>query len=197
MVATVKNRKPPKPKPERKPKPSKPPAKKHAASAPAQTPAEIIPATSTEVRSGLDRMNGELIEDLGRGWINVPIAKWADTWFWAEACAQAETAFRKAGCQITVTFDEQSVLVQEYPLAKKVAFIFHRRVPVFQWQQQKKGFKNRDLYHVVVLGHDPQLDVGAVVQRGASPGRGYIWLNSSNWNQLVMSGRWKGERRAQ
>ncbi|HKI60715.1 MAG TPA: hypothetical protein VKA31_00330 [Mariprofundaceae bacterium] len=120
-------------------------------------------------RGGLDRMNGEYIPGLGKEFTIVPLAKWADTSMWAAACAEADEAFRKAGCQIAITFDEQSVLIQEYRNQDRIAFIFHRRVPVFQWQKQKeKGFRNRDLYHVVRIKLEPRLKAA-----------------------LAMAGRWK------
>lgn len=77
-------------------------------------------------RAPFDRVSGERIEGLGDTFRIVPVAKWADTPIWAEACRGARTRFRKA---LSPTgripeFDEDTVLVQEYPESDRICFIF-------------------------------------------------------------------------
>jgi hypothetical protein len=113
----------------------------------------------------LDRINGEVIEAFGKHTRIAPLAKWADTAFWKAACQAAEDGFRKAGCAIAITFDEQSVLVQEYHDKDTVIFIFCRRVPVSNFKKDMWGLK--ELYRVVP-----------------------ILFTQTQRNELVMSGRW-------
>jgi len=76
----------------------------------------------------LDKVNGELIEGLGRSFVVVPLRKWADTEMWTEARAKAAAAFGKKGALYPVQISEDDVLVQEYPAQQRLAFLFHRKV---------------------------------------------------------------------
>lgn len=76
----------------------------------------------------LDRVNGEEIGELGRKFTIAPLSKWADTPLWAEATKKATAAFIKRGALIPVVFDEQSVLIQEYPTQQRIVFLFARHV---------------------------------------------------------------------
>lgn len=76
----------------------------------------------------LDRANGELIGNLGRQFQIVPLNKWADTPLWSQAVKSAIGAFEKKGALHPISFDEQHVLVQEYPTQGRIAFIFARKI---------------------------------------------------------------------
>ena len=76
----------------------------------------------------LDRVNGEEIGDLGRHFLIVPLAKWSDTPLWQDACRRAQHALVKKGALLPIVFDEQSVLIQEYPTQARILFLFARKV---------------------------------------------------------------------
>lgn len=77
---------------------------------------------------GLNRVQGELIGDLGRGYVVAPMGRWKDTVLFNEAAQHAFNAFRAAGSMSLAGFDDAEVLVQEYPAKKKLAFLFARRI---------------------------------------------------------------------
>lgn len=72
--------------------------------------------------------SGELIGDLGRGFRVVPNAKWRDTLLWTQASENAIRAFCTSGALLPISFSDDDILVQEYPLRNQIAFIFERRV---------------------------------------------------------------------
>ena len=76
----------------------------------------------------LDRTNGELVGDLGKGFRIVPVQKWRDTFLWDDAVRRARQAFKKAGALLPIHIGDDSILVQEYPTQDRIAFIFERRV---------------------------------------------------------------------
>lgn len=76
----------------------------------------------------LDKTNGEIIGDLGRGYVKVPWGKWADTAFAQEAVRRAQHAFKNKGAMLPIHISEADILVQEYPLQNRVAFLFQRRI---------------------------------------------------------------------
>jgi|GEM_PF-5949568 len=76
----------------------------------------------------LDHENGEEIGDLGRPFIKVPLAKWADTNLWRQASDRARASFQAKGAMLPIVFNAQDVLVQEYPTRNTIAFLFCRRV---------------------------------------------------------------------
>ena len=76
----------------------------------------------------LDKVNGELIEGLGRDFVIAPLSKWADTPMWREATERAQLAFRKKGALLPIVIHEDDVLIQEYPSQSRLAFVFHRKV---------------------------------------------------------------------
>ena len=81
-------------------------------------------ATHNLNRPPLDKVRGEVLEGLGHDYVVVPLSKWADTPMWEEACRQADLVFKRKGKVITPTFNEATVLVQEYHGEDRVAFIF-------------------------------------------------------------------------
>lgn len=85
----------------------------------------------------LDRTNGEVVEGLGHMYRVVPTDKWATTDFGAphflEAHEKATLAFKRAAGKFAASgkkmnLARDNVLVQEYPLLDKVAFIFEGKV---------------------------------------------------------------------
>lgn len=76
----------------------------------------------------LDRENGELVGDLGRGFRIVPAQKWRDTYLWDDAVERAKTAFKRAGAWLPIHIGDDHVLVQEYPAQDRIVFIFERTV---------------------------------------------------------------------
>lgn len=76
----------------------------------------------------LNKERGEIIGDLGRGFRIVPNEKWRDTMLWTQAAKFAVAAFVKSGALLPIHFDDDHVLVQEYPIDSKIAFIFERKV---------------------------------------------------------------------
>lgn len=53
---------------------------------------------------------------------------WRNTSLWNTACEQAAQAFHASGAMFPVLFDDSDILVQEYPSAKKLVFIFLRGI---------------------------------------------------------------------
>ena len=76
--------------------------------------------------SKINTVKGEVLGDLGHDYQIVSVEKWLDTWFFEHAADQAANAFLKEGAILPITFDDGSVVVQQYP--KKLAFIFQRNV---------------------------------------------------------------------
>ncbi len=77
---------------------------------------------------GLNRVQGELIGDLGRGYVIAPTSNWSDTILFEQAAEHAFAAFRQSGSMSIKHFDEDEVLVQEYPQKRKLAFLFCRKI---------------------------------------------------------------------
>lgn len=76
----------------------------------------------------LDKVKGEQIGGLGHVYRVVPAAKWRMTSLFESAATAAEEAFTRSGALAPITFDEEEVLVQEYPKAAKLAFVFCKRI---------------------------------------------------------------------
>jgi hypothetical protein len=75
----------------------------------------------------LDHVNGEHIGKLGVGKV-APLFKWSDTPFFEIACEHAEKAFLKAGALRPISFDTSEILVMEYPMKDRLAFLFCRNI---------------------------------------------------------------------
>lgn len=85
----------------------------------------------------LDRTNGEVIQGLGHAFKVVPTDKWATTQFGAphfiEAHEAATLAFKKSAGKFAnshekIKLGRDNVLVQEYHILGKVAYIFELKV---------------------------------------------------------------------
>lgn len=74
----------------------------------------------------LNTILGEMIGDLGGAYRVAPVAKWQDTELWSNAAEAAAQAFLKAGSLWPVQFT--GVMVQEYPVSNKLAFVFEATV---------------------------------------------------------------------
>ena len=75
----------------------------------------------------LDHANGEYIDGLGVGKIVNP-DKWSDTAFFDLACDHAAAAFSKAGAIHPVDFDNAEIMVMEYPVQSRLAFVFCKHI---------------------------------------------------------------------
>lgn len=78
--------------------------------------------------AALNRVQGELIGDLGRDYVVAPNSRWTDTSLYEEAAKHAFAAFRQSGSMSLDGFDDGEVLIQEYPRKQKLAFLFCRRI---------------------------------------------------------------------
>lgn len=76
----------------------------------------------------LDRKKGEIIEGLGSQFRIVPNGKWRETKLFEEAATRAAAAFLKSGAMWPITFDEDDVLIQEYPADRKIAVLFVKKI---------------------------------------------------------------------
>jgi hypothetical protein len=74
----------------------------------------------------LNHVLGEMIGDLGGAYRVAPVAKWQDTELWSKAAEAAAEAFLKSGSLWPVQFT--GILVQEYPITNKLAFVFEATV---------------------------------------------------------------------
>ena len=72
----------------------------------------------------LDRVNGEQIEGLEGPYRVVPVEKWRFTPLFEAAAEAAADAFRKAGYPLLIGFQEDQILIQEYPRSRQLAMIF-------------------------------------------------------------------------
>ena len=77
---------------------------------------------------GLNRVQGELIGDLGREYVVAPVTRWKDTILFADAAEHAAAAFRQTGSLAINSFSDEEVLIQEYPTKRKLAFLFCRKI---------------------------------------------------------------------
>lgn len=76
----------------------------------------------------LDKHKGEVIGSLGPGYRVVPFAKWMDTPLPKIAVERAIKSFMKKGALLPIRFQDDDVLVQEYPQDGRLAFVFQRVV---------------------------------------------------------------------
>lgn len=79
----------------------------------------------------LDHKNGEFLAEVGehaRGYAIVPLAKWKATKLYHQAASQAADVYAQESGIRPVGFDPAQVLVQEYQLADKIAFVFCHKV---------------------------------------------------------------------
>lgn len=115
----------------------------------------------------LDRLNGEVIEGLGHMYRVVPTDKWATTEFGAphflEAHQAATLAFKRTAGKFAAPGEKMklardNVLVQEYPLLGKVAYIFEHKVDT------------KDMVYAYVFDIDPRL-IEALILSGDWPKR--------------------------
>lgn len=72
----------------------------------------------------LDRINGETIEGLAGPYRVVPVDKWRMTPLFEAAAEAAADAFRKAGYPLIIGFQDDQILIQEYPRSRQLAMIF-------------------------------------------------------------------------
>jgi hypothetical protein len=96
----------------------------------------------------LNHESGELIGDLGPGYKVVPVRKWMATTFFETAASAAAKAFCGSGSVMPakgMRFDQQQILVQEYPQQNKLAFVFHRKVA------------NRDHFYPYIFEFSPDM----------------------------------------
>lgn len=94
----------------------------------------------------LNHMLGEPIGKLGIGQV-VPVSKWADTTLFDFACERAEQSFVRAGAILPIEFEEQEILVQEYPAAQPpaIAFLFTKKIA------------GKQKYHPCVINLTPEI----------------------------------------
>lgn len=71
---------------------------------------------------------GEIVGDLGRDFVVVPLARWGGTDLYMKAEAAAAQAFLSAGALAPLSIDDEDVMVQEYPTHHKLVFLFQRRI---------------------------------------------------------------------
>lgn len=81
----------------------------------------------------LDKINGEAVGDLGRGFRIVEASKWRDTFLWDDAVKRAQAAFKKRGALLPIVIGDDCVLVQEYPAQDRIVFIFERMIARKEW----------------------------------------------------------------
>lgn len=76
----------------------------------------------------LNRTKGEIVGDLGHDYVVVPLSRWGDTPLYDQAEMNAARAFMAAGALAPLSINHDEVLVQEYPAAHKLVFLFQRRI---------------------------------------------------------------------
>ena len=77
----------------------------------------------------LNREKGEFLEGLGTDYVVAPNHRWIDTKLFKEAARHALEVFRESGSlAIRQHFDDDEILVQEYPKQRKLAFLFCRKI---------------------------------------------------------------------
>lgn len=76
----------------------------------------------------LDKTNGELIGNLGRGYRVVRPEILNGTDLWEFAVKNAIVGFRKKGAMLPIHISNDDALVQIYPTQNKIAFVFARRI---------------------------------------------------------------------
>lgn len=93
----------------------------------------------------LNRTDGEQIEGLEGPFRVVPARKWFETSLFDAAAGEAARKFRAAGWGLSISFDEDQVLVQEYPRTRQLAMIFQMRI------------RGQDTYYVHVFALPPEM----------------------------------------
>lgn len=93
----------------------------------------------------LDTKRGETLEGLTGPYRVVPARKWFETRLFDEAAGEAAKKFRAAGWPLAVTFDEDQVLIQEYPQTNQLAMVFHMKI------------KGQDQFYVHVYALPPEM----------------------------------------
>ena len=76
----------------------------------------------------LNRDKGEIVGDLGHDYVVVPLSRWGDTPLYDQAEMSAARAFMAAGALAPLSINHDDVMVQEYPSAHKLVFLFQRRI---------------------------------------------------------------------
>lgn len=76
----------------------------------------------------LDKVKGEPIDGMPDDYIVVNISKWRNTPLMPQAAEAAADAFIAIGALLPVWFEEDDILVQEYPRSGQIAFLFQRRI---------------------------------------------------------------------
>jgi len=71
---------------------------------------------------------GELIDGLGQQFRVVPNAKWRETRLFEEAAKRAAAAFLKSGALWPIVFEDDDVLIQEYPAERRICVLFIRKI---------------------------------------------------------------------
>lgn len=76
-----------------------------------------------------NREKGEFLAGLGTDYVIAPNGRWTDTPLYDEAARHALEVFRESGSlAIRQHFDDDEILVQEYPKSRKLAFLFCRKI---------------------------------------------------------------------
>lgn len=77
----------------------------------------------------LNREKGEVLSGLGSEYVVAPNGRWTDTPFYDEAARHALEVFRESGSlAIRQHFDDDEILIQEYPRSRKLVFLFCRKI---------------------------------------------------------------------
>ena len=76
----------------------------------------------------LDMQKGEVVGNLGPDYIVCQTLDWCGSPFFEAASAAARDAFQASGCILPPRFKTDDVLVQAYPSANKLLFLFQRRI---------------------------------------------------------------------
>lgn len=76
----------------------------------------------------LDTDKGEDVAGLGSEYLVCKTADWCGSPFFEAASDAARDAFQASGCILPPRFKTEDVLVQAYPGANKLLFLFQRRI---------------------------------------------------------------------
>lgn len=71
---------------------------------------------------------GEPISGVGGPYRVAPRGRWEDSKFYHEARKYAVAVFISSGAMLPIVIDPRDVLIQEYPVANRLAFIFQRTI---------------------------------------------------------------------
>lgn len=77
---------------------------------------------------GLNRELGEYMPEFGHQYRVVKTLKWSGSPFMETACQHAAGIFKASGALSPVRFFEDEILIQEYPVSRRLLFLFCKRV---------------------------------------------------------------------